>query len=692
MKSGRWWKITALIIGGLLLLAVVVASFLDEPLRGYAERQANDKLPGYQVTIGTLDLHPLTLSVDLRDVAVRQEAHPDPVLMTIPQATLDAQFIPLLSGTIGATLTLDGIHISATRQQVDQALELIKQRPPEEPSAAWQDRLRDAMSVRMAFVLSHGELRYEGPPASAPVTVHDLDVRVENVTNRPGEGEAHPSRLHVAARLLEDAQFELNGTADVLAKPHPAVIADIGLRNFTLEPALVTIGRTDLPVKAGVLEMAGHIEYAPDRKSATIHEIALRRPKVDYVYNPASGGPEAPASTAAGQSRPWQDLVTGVFDVTIERVSIEDGEVFYRHGSSADPIHIRSLGVTAEHIRNRESKPGDLPSDLHVTAQLDRGTMNVDGSADFFAKPLPGIDVQMKVQDLPLKPLKPVAQTYHVQLTQGAFGMSGRVKYSPARTVVAIEDFLLDGAKIDYVHSGVTKEKEKAKLKKGAQKTKESHQDSRMAVTVKHGKILNSEMGFVNESASPQYRVFMGDMNLDMDHFSNRLEEGTGVVKLTGKFMGSGPTVVSGTFRPEKPRPDFDLEVKIIKTKVQSLNNVLRAYGKIDTVEGLFAFFSELSVKNNHIDGYVKPLLKDVEVYDPKQDKDKAVTRRVYEAVVGGVLGALENAPRKEVATQTDVSGPVENPQADTWQVVGNLIQNAFFKAILPGFAKDHLG
>jgi len=149
---------------------------------------------------------------------------------------------------------------------------------------------------------------------------------------------------------------------------------------------------------------------------------------------------------------------------------------------------------------------------------------------------------------------------------------------------------------------------------------------------------------------------------------------------------------VSGTFRPEKPRPDFDLEVKIIKTKVQSMNNILRAYGKIDTVDGLFAFFSELSVKNNRIDGYVKPLLKDVEVYDPKQDKDKAVTRRLYEAVVGGVLGALENVPRKEVATQTDVSGPVENPKADTWQVVGNLIQNAFFKAILPGFGKDHVG
>ena len=209
-----------------------------------------------------------------------------------------------------------------------------------------------------------------------------------------------------------------------------------------------------------------------------------------------------------------------------------------------------------------------------------------------------------------------------------------------------------------------------------------------MRVKVEHGKILNSEVGFVNKATSPDYRVFITEMNVEVDNFSNRLEEGTAVVKVTGKFMGSGPTVATGTFRPEKPRPDFNLDVKIIKTNVEAFNNVLRAYGDMDTHKGTFAFFSELSVKDNRIQGYVKPLLKDVEVYDPQQDKEKALSKKVYEAVVGGVLGLLENTPRNEVATTTDLSGPVENPQANTWEIVEKLIQNAFFEAILPGFKK----
>ena len=144
----------------------------------------------------------------------------------------------------------------------------------------------------------------------------------------------------------------------------------------------------------------------------------------------------------------------------------------------------------------------------------------------------------------------------------------------------------------------------------------------------------------------------------------------------------------NAAFRPEKPRPDFDLSVKIVRTKVESFNNILRAYGDLDTQHGMFAFFSELKVKDNQIRGYVKPLLKDVEVYDPEQDKDKPLAKKIYEAVVGGVLGLLENKPRKEAATITDLSGPVENPHANTWQIVGNLVQNAFFKAILPGFER----
>jgi hypothetical protein len=56
---------------------------------------------------------------------------------------------------------------------------------------------------------------------------------------------------------------------------------------------------------------------------------------------------------------------------------------------------------------------------------------------------------------------------------------------------------------------------------------------------------------------------------------------------------------------------------------------------------------------------------------------------------VGGVSKLLENRPRDEVATKTDVVGRLDDPRTSTWQVIVNLIQNAFFRAILPGFDEE---
>ncbi len=125
---------------------------------------------------------------------------------------------------------------------------------------------------------------------------------------------------------------------------------------------------------------------------------------------------------------------------------------------------------------------------------------------------------------------------------------------------MAIDQLQLEDAKIDYVHSAATKPKEVQRVKKVAETAKEAHKDSTVRVKVEHGKIRHSEMGFVNKATSPDYRVFITDMDADVENLSNRLEEGTAVVKITGKFMGSGPTVVRATFRPEKPRPDFNLK------------------------------------------------------------------------------------------------------------------------------------
>jgi hypothetical protein len=57
-------------------------------------------------------------------------------------------------------------------------------------------------------------------------------------------------------------------------------------------------------------------------------------------------------------------------------------------------------------------------------------------------------------------------------------------------------------------------------------------------------------------------------------------------------------------------------------------------------------------VKDGQVQGYVKPLFRDMDVYDSGQDRHKPLLTRFFEGVVGGVSKMLENRPREEVATR----------------------------------------
>jgi hypothetical protein len=154
--------------------------------------------------------------------------------------------------------------------------------------------------------------------------------------------------------------------------------------------------------------------------------------------------------------------------------------------------------------------------------------------------------------------------------------------------------------------------------------------------------------------------------------------------------MGSGITTASGNFRPEKGGPDLDLYLKIENTQLTAMNDLLRAYGDFDVSAGAFSLTSALHIKNNAISGYIKPFFKDIKV--SRKDKGRGIFHQAYEMMIGGVALLLENRSRQEVATKANITGSVDNPETSTWQIVVELIKNAFFKAILPSFEKEVTG
>jgi hypothetical protein len=298
------------------------------------------------------------------------------------------------------------------------------------------------------------------------------------------------------------------------------------------------------------------------------------------------------------------------------------------------------------------------------------------------------VDVVFSLAEIPLEDLKPVSSHVNLIVTGGNLAAKGRIEYAPSVKVTRIEHLDIDGIRIDYVHSAVTAEREKRRAEKVKEAAGEVSNKPGLLFLIERLR-LTGEAGFVNQETDPDYRVFLSDAELNLSNLSNQFRQGPATANLKGKFMGSGEAVAEATFRPEDKGADFDLILQIEKARLPSMNDLLRAYGNVDVVAGTLSLYSEVSVKGNRIDGYLKPLLEDVDVYDKRQDKDEGIFKKMYEGLVGGLSSLLENRPREEVATRIDISGPLDDPETNTLEVVLLLIRNGFFDAILPGFERE---
>ena len=421
-----------------------------------------------------------------------------------------------------------------------------------------------------------------------------------------------------------------------------------------------------------------------------VAEFKLDRPKINI--NLLQLQSEA-ASEVSLKERGWQQAVEEIYPLKINALKINDASITYIDKDPKRPLVLSHLNLKATNIRNINLPDKTYPSSFHLeTAIFDSGHGTVDGNANFLAKPYPGLKGRVMLEKVPIDSLKPLAAGSNIAIHGGVLGAIGNAEYAPTVKTAHLENLTIKGMKIDYIHSKSTAAVEKKRAAVVGKTAKELTDKPGLLLRADQVSLTECTLGMVNKSVSKPYRLFLADTDFQLSNFSNQFSQGPAQARLKGKFMGSGITMASLNFRPEKESPDFDLHLKIEDTRLTAMNDLLRAYGNFDVSSGVFSLVSELRVKNDAVSGYIKPFFKDITVYDRRKDRDRGVIHQAYEMMVGGVAGLLENRSRQEVATKANIAGSLKKPQTSSWEIVVGLIKNAFFKAILPSFEKVATG
>ncbi len=452
---------------------------------------------------------------------------------------------------------------------------------------------------------------------------------------------------------------------------------------ITLKDTVITQEKHPKPPVADFPRLDASVQWRALLSLRLVANVRFDRPSihVDRTHIVAEANDKVDV-----EDRGWQDALQAIYPLKINELVIRQGEITYIDDGKSAPLHVDQIDFRATNIRNIRSRGQEYPSEVQMTGRIfDSGRMALDGNADFMAEPYAGVKGALTVTDAPLDPFKSILERYNLTIAKGRLSLASNIEYAPKVKTLDVSDLTIRELDAGYINRPARAAEAEKLREKTAEAAKEVANDPGILLLVRKVTASGPRVRFVDEGADPNYELKLANAKLTVANLSNHAKRPPTTGTVSGLFMGTGPMDASFTFRPETTGANFDVALKIENTDLVPMNDLLRAYGDFDVTAGRFSLYSELKVHDKRIEGYVKPLFADLKVYDRKQDKHEGVFHQLYEGLVGGVAKLLENPPRDEVATKATISGPLDDPKLSTLQVVLRLIQNAFFRAILPG-------
>jgi hypothetical protein len=214
--------------------------------------------------------------------------------------------------------------------------------------------------------------------------------------------------------------------------------------------------------------------------------------------------------------------------------------------------------------------------------------------------------------------------------------------------------------------------------------------DDFMPLQINRVEIEDGKLGYIDPTSHPKVDIVMRDMHVLALNLRNSYDSSK---VLPAKVMAragiyEGEFTFNMNLNPLAERPTFDLNAELKNTNLVLLNDFFKAYAKIDVNKGSFGMYTEVASKEGKFKGYVKPIIKDLDVLGHEDRKDN-IFQQLWEGLVGAAGQVFKNQPKDQVATKIPFEGDLNKPNADVWTTVINVLQNAFVRAIQPSIDNE---
>lgn len=211
-----------------------------------------------------------------------------------------------------------------------------------------------------------------------------------------------------------------------------------------------------------------------------------------------------------------------------------------------------------------------------------------------------------------------------------------------------------------------------------------------MPLQVNRFEVQDGRIRYLDSTAAPKVDISLTDTYIVANNLKNTSKSD---VKLPSSVVASAKAY-GGTFTLNMKldalakEPTFDLTAEIKQANLVKLNDFFIAYAKFDISRGTFSLYSEFAADQGRFKGYVKPIVKELEVKGVEDKKD-GFLQKVKETVIDVVGDILENPKKDQIATKIPVQGSFGESSVGVWQAVWEVLKNAFIEALLPSIDNE---
>jgi uncharacterized protein involved in outer membrane biogenesis len=213
-----------------------------------------------------------------------------------------------------------------------------------------------------------------------------------------------------------------------------------------------------------------------------------------------------------------------------------------------------------------------------------------------------------------------------------------------------------------------------------------------LPITLNEVRVVEGVVHFHNLTSTPPVDLRATQVNASIYNLTNVSDEqGERVARFEGtaRLLDHAPLESSANFDPLQDFQEFELKLRATDIDLTRFNDFSAAYGKFDFKTGSGDLVIEASAADGQLSGYIKPLLRNVEVFDWQQDmanQDKGLLRGLWEALVSGGETLLKNQRKDQFATRVELSGNVRQQDVSAVQAFLAILRNAFVEAFTTQF------